>query len=282
MEVFSAYILYLLLCLSLYHQLSHGQQEYLNNTCLRSGNISEGYLCGERHMRSCKSFVTFRSRAPFDNASSIANLLGSEASEIASLNKISSDIRIPANKLIIVPISCACPVTFFQHFSSYIFKDEDTCDEVVSKTYQGLTTCQALKSQNTYYDPKQMTSGLTELIVRIRCACPSENQTASGVASLLTYVVEEGEKIASIGKMFGAKEENILEANMLSNDSEILPFTPILVPLRIEACSLNPSMFFCNCPANQRLRGFNCISDRGKRFPIKLVTLLGTIFLSLS
>ncbi|POO03013.1 LysM receptor kinase [Trema orientale] len=277
MEAFPVHILCLLLFVSLYHHPSHCQQEYLNSTCSfsrESRNISEGYLC-DGNINSCKSFVTFRSRTPYDNASSIASLLGSEASEIASLNNISPDVKVPNEKLIIVPMSCACPISFFQHFSSYIIEAGDNYSSVADITFQGLTTCQALVSQNTYYDPNQIAVGVTEVIVRLRCACPSENQTANGVTSLLTYVVQEGEKIASIGKMFGATEQNILEANMLSNESQILPYTPILVPLRVEACSANRSMFFCGCPANQSLGGLNCISDHGKRFPVKLITLLG-------
>lgn len=276
MELFSRLIFYLLLFLSFCHKPSLCQQEYLNSTCLISGNISEGYFCGGGDMKSCKSYVTFRSQTPYDNASSIANHLGSEASEIASLNNILPNVKIPANKLIIVPTSCACPSGFFQHFSTYILENNDTYYTVANITYQGLTTCQALESQNSNYDVVDLTSGITELIVRVRCACPSYNQTESGVNSLLTYVVDKGERIASIGKMFGVSEQNLLEANMLSNESEILPFTPILVPLRIEACSVNPRMFFCGCPGNQSLGGLNCISNQGKRFPVKLVTLLGT------
>nr|ASM47300.1 lysm-containing receptor kinase 20 [Trema orientale] len=272
--LFSAcYIVCLLLSLSLYYQPSHCQQAYLNDTCLFSTNTSEGYLCGGK-MKSCKSFVTFRSRTPYDDVRSIANLLGSEASEIASLNNVSPHDKIPTDTLLIVPMYCACPGSFFQHFSTYVIESGDTYHSVANVTYQGLTTCHALQSQNTYYDPDQIAVG-TEIIVQVRCACPSDRQTARGVTSLLTYLIEEGEEIASVGKMFGAGKLDILDANLLFYESEIFTFTPILVPVRIGACSVNPTMFFCSCWAKQSLGGPECISDHGKRFPVKLVSLLG-------
>ena len=276
MEMFSAHILCLLLFLSLYNQPSHCQQEYLNDTCLFSTNISKGYLC-DGNVKSCKSFVTFRSRAPYDTASSIANLLGSEASEIAYLNNIPPYEEIPNNRLIIVPMLCACPVNFFQHFSTYTVERGDSYYSIANRTYQGLTTCPALVSQNPLYDPNEIDVG-TKVIVQVRCACPSDRQTVSGVITLLTYVIEEGEEIATIGEMFGANKLSILDANKVSDESEIFTFTPILVPVRIEDCSVDPGMFFCSCWANHILGGPGCIFDHVKRFPIKLVSLLGTIF----
>ncbi|POO03012.1 LysM receptor kinase [Trema orientale] len=279
MQVSWSYILCLTLFLTLFHKPSHCQQEYLNETAFNCSNdpgISKGYLCDVRHLSSCNSFVTFRSRTLYDTAIDIAYLLGSEASKIASLNNISSLAdKIPANKLIIVPITCQCSGNIFQHSTPYTARNATTYYKTANETYQGLTTCQALIGQN-YYDAEHIPVG-AGLMVPVRCACPSQNQTASGVVSLLTYMVDKNDTAASIGKMFGVNAQSILEANMLSQDSIIYVFTPILVPLTSETCSAYPGMFFCNCPNGHLVNGssgLSCISDH-KSFPAKLVTLLG-------
>ncbi|KAL5538559.1 hypothetical protein UlMin_044991 [Ulmus minor] len=261
----------LFLFLFLFLQPSHCQQEYLydaNSNCSSNPARSKGYLC-YGHLNSCKSYVTFRSQTPYENATSIAYLLGSEASEIASLNNISSPgEKIPTNKSIIVPISCTCSGNIFQHYASYTAMQKTTYYKTARETYQGLTTCQALTGQN-YYNAEDIPVGAM-LMVPVRCACPTDNQTANGVTSLLTYIISEGDNGTSIGKMFGVKTESILEANMLLQNSTIFAFTPILVPLKRDSCLANPRMFFCSCPD-----GPNCISDNSKSFPVKLVALLG-------
>ncbi|XP_062084238.1 wall-associated receptor kinase-like 22 [Humulus lupulus] len=280
MEGFRSYIICLILFLTLFHK-SHSQQEYLNQTALNcsiSPGISKGYLCDIGHLSSCNSIVTFRSRTPYNTAIDIAYLLGSEASKIASLNSISSLVdKIPVNKLIMVPVSCQCSGNIFQHFTPYTAINGSTYFMIATENYQSLTTCQALIAQN-YYDPKNIPVG-AGLIVPVRCACPSQNQTASGVVSLLTYTVQNGDTATSIGKMFGVSGQSILEANMLSKGSTFYAHTPILVPLTMESCSTHPEMFFCNCPnghLGNGASGLTCISDDlGKRFPAKLVALLG-------
>ncbi|AES79948.1 LysM type receptor kinase [Medicago truncatula] len=60
---------------------------------------------------SCNSFLVFRSKPPYGNLTSIAYLLGSETSKIASkIKNISRDIKLRSNKRIIVPI---CSVKTF-------------------------------------------------------------------------------------------------------------------------------------------------------------------------
>lgn len=148
-----------------------------------------------------------------------------------------------------------------------MFEIGDTFYTIAKLTYQGLTTCQAIQSQNPYYNPTNITL-VTEFVIRIRCACPSNVQAALGVTSLLTYVVENGDTVASIAETFGVDRRSILEANMLSRERDVLPYTPILVPLRTETCSVNPRLFFCNCStnghlANRSLEGSDCVPDRG-------------------
>ena len=278
MELFSALILHVFLFLSLFHHSSYSQQAYISNqtlfNCTNNAAITKGYLCDIGDIKSCMSFVSFRSQTPYDTAITIGSLLGSEASEIASLNRIPSlTDKIPTSKLVMVPITCTCSGNIFQHFTPFTVKKSDTYFRTANETYQGLTTCQALIGQN-YYAPEDIPVG-SELMVPVRCACPTLNQTASGVTSLLTYTIGKDDirGVTSIGERFGVDGQSILEANMLSINESLYLFTPILVPLRRESCSMYPDLFFCKCP-NGHLADGNC-SSNDKGFPVKLVTLLG-------
>lgn len=251
--------------------------------CSKTTSISKGYLCNGPQ-KSCRSFVTFRSKPPYDTPLSIAYLLGVEASNIVSINKNISNVDhvIPSNKLIIVPVSCSCSGNIYQHVTTYTVNNNDSQNyfQIANETYQGLTTCQALMGQN-YFSNENLSSG-TELKIPLRCACPSGNQTADGVKSLLVFMVAWDDMVSSIAEVFGASTRSILEANMLSENSLIYPFTPILVPLKnqfSENCTENLENSFCKCPhgyhREEMSEGLKWISHDGKRFPVKLATLLG-------
>ncbi|KAJ0079658.1 hypothetical protein Patl1_24341 [Pistacia atlantica] len=278
MEPYSSlsFLISIFLLLSPFFNPSNCQQTYLNNTqldCQKNPSISKGYLCNGLET-SCQSFITFRSQPPYDSPIRIAYLLGSEASGITSINNISSNNdTIPPGKLVIIPVSCSCSSgSIYQHNTPYTIKSNETYLSIANNTYQGLTTCQALMGQN-YYDELSLEPGL-QLTVPLRCACPSANQTANGVSSLLAYMVTWVDTIGSMTDLFGVDEKSILEANKLSQDSNIYPFTPLLIPLKSESCSKNPEKFFCYCPADGSLDGISYCKTEGKKFPVKLVTLL--------
>uniref|UniRef100_A0A2P2JAS1 Wall-associated receptor kinase-like 22 n=1 Tax=Rhizophora mucronata TaxID=61149 RepID=A0A2P2JAS1_RHIMU len=95
-------------------------------------------------------------------------------------------------------------------------------------------------------------------------------------------MVNWGDSISSIGELFGVDATSILEANMLSQDSAIYPFTPLLVPLKSESCKVNPGNFYCYCPNGFAVDGglaaaLNCKPEK-KKFPVKLVIILGIGF----
>ncbi|GMH11400.1 hypothetical protein Nepgr_013241 [Nepenthes gracilis] len=264
--------------------LSHGQQAYENNTQLNCADFTSataGYLCNGPQ-KSCKAYVTFRSRHPYDNAVSIAYLLGSEASEIALVNNITDIDSIPSGKLIVAPVSCSCFGNVYQHDTLYTLKyHTDTYFNIANDTYQGLTTCQALIRQNPY-KPENLSIGM-EIMVPVRCACPSEKQSAQGFSFLLTYMVTWADDVSSIsafassiGQVFGVDASSILEANELTSDL-IYPFTPLLVPLKSESCTVQPGNFFCFCEngyLEDGRRGRIC-KPGSKGIPIKMLVLMG-------
>ncbi|CAK8542471.1 unnamed protein product [Lathyrus sativus] len=222
------------------------QQLYINNTVTECEDplAPNGYLCNTPQRSSCNSFLVFRSKPPYDNPISIAYLLGSEASTIASINNISKDTKLPSNKTIIVPILCSCSGNIYQHNTPYTVKENDTYFQLVYATYQSLTTCQALKGQN-YYTSLSIKIG-DELTIPILCACPTTKQMAKGITSLLVYTVNYGETVESIAEAYGVDEQSILEANELQvapNENRrvnLFALTPTLVPLRGKSCKEDP------------------------------------------
>ncbi|KAI5326943.1 hypothetical protein L3X38_026339 [Prunus dulcis] len=211
-----------------------GQQSYVDNKqldCYNHYNTTDGYVCNGVES-SCLSYLTFRSIPPYYNSpTSIAYLLGSEPTRIAAANNISDVQPIPADTLILVPVNCSCSSSsYYQHNASYVLKSSgDTYFRVANNTYQGLTTCQALMAQNPF-SATNLTVGLT-LQVPLRCACPTANQTAAGVKFLLSYLVASGDDPPSIAQRFGLDLPTLLQANRLSSNDTIYPFTQLLLPL---------------------------------------------------
>ncbi|KAL6180763.1 hypothetical protein ACLB2K_047422 [Fragaria x ananassa] len=217
----------------------HGQQTYLANKqldCYNNFNSTDGYVCNGA-APSCTSYLTFRSIDPYNNPTSIAYLLGSTPSNIAAANNISDIDPIPGRTPVLVPVNCSCSGNYSQHNASYTLKTAaDTYFGVANNTYQGLTTCQSLMHQNPYGD-RNLTVGLV-LQVPVRCACPTDAQTAAGVNYLLTYLVDWNDAPETLAQRFGVDLSTLLSANDLSSDDIIFPFTPLLVPLKTKPTPL--------------------------------------------
>ncbi|CAJ1821752.1 unnamed protein product [Sphenostylis stenocarpa] len=259
------------------------QQEYLNGTvydCSESPSAPKGYLCNGLQ-KSCSSFLLFRSIPPYDNPVRIAYLLGSEASTIASINKITRNDKIASNKTIIVPVFCSCSGNIYQHNTPYTASKNDTYYQLVKETFQGLTTCQAMMGQN-YYAATNIAIGAV-LTVPLLCACPTENQAARGITSLLVYLVNYGDTIKSVGKAYGVDEQSMLEANELAvpesaeSRMNLVTLTPLLVPLPGKNCKENPDEFYCTCyqAPDGSSKGPFCDESDGQKFPANLVAALG-------
>ncbi|XP_007029832.2 PREDICTED: protein LYK5 [Theobroma cacao] len=243
---FHVLALLLLLFLSLHCGSTQGQQAYLNNDQLECGdkskdnNITRGFLCNGVK-QSCQSYLTFRAEPPYNSAVTIAYLLGAQPDLISSLriNNLSSDVSaIPANSLVFFPLNCSCAGSYYQHNVTYTIKeDTETYFTMANDTYQGLTTCQAMKAQNSI-GIMDLKVG-DKLQVPLRCACPTLDQTYAGAKYLLTYIAGWEDSISSIAETFGVDDQSVLDANKLIEDM-IYPFTPVLVPLAREPTMIVP------------------------------------------
>ncbi|KAG5224296.1 Kinase, Peptidoglycan-binding LysM [Salix suchowensis] len=280
MELAFSILLFSFLFASLSHQPSYCQQTYINETqlnCSANPAVSKGYLCNGP--QTCQSFVTFRSRKPYNTPVRIASLLASGASDIVAINNVSAESAIPPDKMIIIPVTCSCFGNIYRHPAPYTVKRNDTYYLLAKEIYQGLSTCQAVISQN-YYESEEIPVGV-ELMVPIRCACPSKNQIANGVISLVSYMPAEGDTLTRMGELFGVSPQSIMDANRISPSTTVNLMTPILIPLRDESCPVSPTSFFCRCSNGQfsYRYGNSCeVDDKdGEDFPVKLIILLGVV-----
>ncbi|XP_030529616.1 lysM domain receptor-like kinase 4 [Rhodamnia argentea] len=214
---------------------ARAQQPYIgkNTTvCSKTNDSSSpalGYACNGLH-KTCRAYLIYRSTPPYNTVPSIARLLASDPSRLSALNSVAPNATFAANKMVIVPVNCSRSGRYYQANASYTIRHGDNYYVIVNSTYQGLTTCRAIKSQNVI-ETVDLYSG--ELTIPIRCACPTKNQTNLGIKYLLSYVVAEGNSVSRISARFGASVARTLEANGLSEQySTIYPFTTLLVPLR--------------------------------------------------
>ncbi|WOH10685.1 hypothetical protein DCAR_0730155 [Daucus carota subsp. sativus] len=215
--------------------LIRGQQPYIRKATTACGsadksNSALGYTCNGVTPR-CQAYLTFRSQPPFTSVSSISSLLAADPSELSQLNSVPEDATFETNKVVLVPVNCSCSGKYYQVNASYVVQKDETFFIIANNTFQGLSTCQALQAQNNNLTTKKLYAG-TRLIIPLRCACPTKNQTNDGVDYLLSYLVTWGQYVALIGDIFGADTGRTLDANGLSEDDTVIyPFTTLLVPL---------------------------------------------------
>ncbi|KAH0453653.1 hypothetical protein IEQ34_017977 [Dendrobium chrysotoxum] len=235
--------LLVLLLVLLFFSSCYSQQPYINNVqanCYGSNASSAlGYTCnGVEH--SCTSFLTFRAKSPYLSPAVIAFLLSADASNISRLNSVTDVGSLSSGELIIIPISCSCSNKFYQHNASYTMKAlGETYLDVANETYQGLSTCQALMDQNPF-DSLKLAVG-DQLVVPLRCACPTINQTKAGIKYLLSYIIEYNDDLSTLAQIFKSDYQSILDANELNEKSTYFPFTTLLIPLTTEPTALSSS-----------------------------------------
>ncbi|OAY33909.1 lysM domain receptor-like kinase 4 [Manihot esculenta] len=221
----------------------YAQQSYSANLVMDC-NISDStgpspaflYSCNGKK-QSCKTFLIYKSQPPYNKVSSISNLTSSNLVELSRINNISSSTVLPSDKEVLVPVICSCSGQYYQANASYTVSSAyDTYFTIANDTYEGLSTCNSLMRENSYGE-FSWDVGM-KLVVPLRCACPTSNQTANGTKYLLTYLVSWGDKLPAISQRFNANLESVIYANGFAEDSPTLfPFTTILVPLSTEPSS---------------------------------------------
>jgi hypothetical protein len=228
-SVVSPFALFILYCCS----LIQAQQPYVGKgttKCSNTENSALGYSCNGLN-KSCQAYLIFRSQPPYSTVASISTLLGSDPSQLSQINSVSETTSFPTNQLVLVPVNCSCSGDYFQANASYIVQSGNTPFLIANNTYQGLSTCQAIRNEKGTRTVN-IFAGET-LTVPLRCACPTKNQSDLGIRYLLSYLVTWGDTVSIAGVRFGADIGRALEANEISEKNPtIYPFTTLLIPLK--------------------------------------------------
>ncbi|KAL6654076.1 hypothetical protein ACP70R_007541 [Stipagrostis hirtigluma subsp. patula] len=190
-----------------------------------------GYFCNSSGEPSCETFLTFNLRPPYADLASVAALLGADAASLAAANGVAA----PGTK-VLVPATCSCTATaggrFYQRNATYVARPGDTLLAVAKDTFQGLSTCQAVRAQGLGGAPPESLLAGQELAVPLRCACPTAAQAAAGARFLVSYLVVESDDLSSIAGRFGVDVETLAAANELQAPYTIFPFTTLLIPVK--------------------------------------------------
>ncbi|KAL2459095.1 LysM domain receptor-like kinase 4 [Forsythia ovata] len=295
MKIIMNLILNTLLTYILFTSSIKAQQKYSGNSVMSCNSSDEDapyesflYSCnGLNH--SCRAFLTFTARYPYNSVPIIAALTSSNQYDVAQTNNITRFTVFPTDRQVIIPVDCSCLGLYYQANAVYqIPTAHETYFIIANNTYQGLSTCDTLKSANNY-SQFDLVQGL-ELRVPLRCACPSRGQTADGSKYLLTYSVGWGDTLPSLSERFNVSMKKIIEANGFSDENPTLyPFTTILIPLHNEPFSSQSTPGDFNITTSP-LPGFSARKRKSKRvlstagivaggFSLLLVLILILIFL---
>ncbi|KAG8377719.1 hypothetical protein BUALT_Bualt08G0062000 [Buddleja alternifolia] len=230
------WILKVLTALIFFSPCINSQQNYSGNEVLycHETTTSESFLytCNG-HFSSCKAFLIFTAKPPYNTVPAIAALTSSDQSELAKINNVTNFTVFPTHQEVIIPINCSCSDGYYSSSTTYnIPTEHETYFTIANNTFQGLSTCSALKQANSY------DSRSHKLRVPLRCACPTRQQTVTETKYLLTYSIGLGDMLYALSKRFNTSLTKINEANHFSDEPQtIYPFTTILIPLVNEPTS---------------------------------------------
>lgn len=216
--------------------IASGQQTYEKpSDCSNPNppNNSYGYTCNGQNL-SCQAYAIYRAQAGYQSLEKISSLLNSDQSQMAQINMRSDTQVLDIDTEIIAPINCSCAGNYSQVNATYFTRSGDTDFIMANSIYEGLSTCLAIKQQNSGAS-STLQSGMS-MTVPVRCACPTPAQVGQGILYLLSYLVREGDTPDTIAKKYsqdGATTAQLLDANDLNPNSEtIFPNTTLLVPLQ--------------------------------------------------
>ncbi|KAH9302921.1 hypothetical protein KI387_014504, partial [Taxus chinensis] len=220
---------YIPLILLILHTVS-GQQVYeakYNLNCSSTEDILYGYACNGQE-RACQAYAVYRSQTGYQTLANISTLLNSDQSQMATINNLSQNQILGIGTPVIVPLNCSCAGNYSQANASYIVQSGNTHFIIANDTYQGLSTCQAIGRQNSV--PSTALDIGMNVLVPLRCACSTKTQAENGTRYLLSYTTRFEDTLPAIGALYGATEQEIKDANELT-DGTIYPYTTLLVPL---------------------------------------------------
>ncbi|XP_073306214.1 protein LYK5-like [Primulina huaijiensis] len=231
--------------LTLFTPCINTQQKYVGTAaskCTRSGetDASESFLYScNGESSSCRAFLIFAARSPFNTVPTIATLTSSDQTEIMKINNATRYTVFKTEQEVVVPVNCTCSGRYYQAISTYqVLGEHETYRVISNDTFQGLSTCQSIKLSNIDVGFKLVPG--SKLRVPLRCSCPTRGQVLTGTKYLLTYSISMGDTLYGLSKRFNVSLKSITEANSFPDERfTIYPLTTILIPMPREPSSSN-------------------------------------------
>ncbi|KAJ6872318.1 lysM domain receptor-like kinase 4 [Populus alba x Populus x berolinensis] len=186
--------------------------------------------------QSCQAFLIFKSQPSFNSVPSISALTSANQEELARINNVTRLSEFPANNEVIVPVNCFCFGQYYQaNTTIQVTTTRGTYYVIANETYEGLSTCSALKHLNIHGEYDLLPG--EELQVALRCACPTTNQMIRGTEYLVTYPLSSDHNIPDIADRFKVSTKDILDANGMEENPTLYPDTTFLIPLPTQPTS---------------------------------------------
>ncbi|CAK7347662.1 unnamed protein product [Dovyalis caffra] len=231
-----------LLTLSFLTSYVNAQQNYSKNSVLDcNANDDTGpssaflYTCNGQN-QSCQAFLFFKPQPSFHSVPSISAITSANQEELARLNNVTRLSEFPTNIQVIVPVKCSCFGQYYQaNTTIQVTATRGTYYVIAKDTYQGLSTCAALKHWNTHGEYHLLPG--QQLQVPLRCACPTMNQIIRGTNYIVTYPLSTDDNIPDIADRFDVSIKSILDANGMAENPTLYPYTTILIPLPTQPTS---------------------------------------------
>ncbi|XP_042482239.1 lysM domain-containing GPI-anchored protein 1-like isoform X2 [Macadamia integrifolia] len=167
---------------------------------------------------SCNALLSYL--LPWDSKlSEISSRFQVNVTDILASNSLNPTISFPenqifpANSLLKVPISCPCVDGIRRSVSTnYTVGAIDTVDSI-SAGYGGLVSADQIKIVNGIDDKHQLMSGMS-IVIPLPCMC--FNNSINGITTVfMSYVVQRGESLSSIGATYSATVTELEAVNGL-------------------------------------------------------------------
>ncbi|KAE9449171.1 hypothetical protein C3L33_18935, partial [Rhododendron williamsianum] len=113
--------------------LIHAQQPYVwkaptaCGTTTNNSNTVLGYTCNGLNT-ACQTYITFRTRSPYNTVSSVLN---SDPSRVSRINSVPDDSSmIDTGELVVVPVECSCSGGhYYQSNTHYVVLHDSTWNQ---------------------------------------------------------------------------------------------------------------------------------------------------------
>ncbi|CAK9161705.1 unnamed protein product [Ilex paraguariensis] len=197
---------------------------------------ASGYRCnGSGSHDQCRTYALIRANSFYSSLFNLSFYLGINQSELADANGFPADMEfLPKDHPLLIPIHCKCNDGLFEAVvTKTTIKGESFYG--IAESLEGLTTCKAIREKNPGVSPWELGEKL-QLLIPLRCACPSSLGRAQQLKLLLSYPISQGDTIFNLALKFNTSAEAVISVN--SNRSEatfkpesLVPLSTLLIPL---------------------------------------------------